>query len=131
MKVAIATEGEHVSAHFGRCEYFTVVQLEGDQVCDKKLVGAAGNQHSALPGYLATLGVDVVISGGMGTGAHEKLTQRGIDIFTGVQGTVDETIEKFIKGELEPAAANCHAHGHSQEAHGGKGTGHSCNCGGH
>lgn len=125
MKIAIATEGANVSAHFGRCENFTIVELDGTSaIKDKKVISTQGNQHAALPDYLAALGVQTVISGGMGSGASENLKKANITAITGVHGTVDAAINSFIKGELKPGEADCHGHEHGHEHH----ENHSCNC---
>lgn len=101
MKIALSTKGNDVYGHFGSCDTFTLVDIQDGKVASKELVGTEGNHHGSLPGYLASLGVKVVISGGMGEGAQRKLAQQGIDVIVGVQGTIDETIEKYVAGTLE------------------------------
>lgn len=103
MKIALSTKGNDVYGHFGSCENFTLVDIQDGKVASKEVVGTEGNHHGSLPGYLASLGVNLVISGGMGEGAQNKLAQQGIDVITGVEGTIDETIEKYVAGTLESA----------------------------
>ena len=38
MIVAIATDGEYVSAHFGRCQAYTMVDIENGQIVKKEQV---------------------------------------------------------------------------------------------
>jgi predicted Fe-Mo cluster-binding NifX family protein len=101
MKVAITTNGNKVNGHFGSCDTFTLVELENGTINNKQVVGTEGNHHGSLPGYLSSLGVNVVISGGMGDGAKQKLSQLGIEIITGIQGTIDEIIEQYKEGNLK------------------------------
>ena len=121
MKIAIATEGNEVCQHFGKCENFTIVELDGATIVDKKVVNTKENLHSSLPGYLASFDVKTVLAGGMGGGASTNLSNLGIIAITGVQGTVDSAINDFANGLLKPGAANCNDHHQSG--------GHTCSCG--
>lgn len=122
MKLAIATEGNMVSNHFGRCENFTLCEIEGNRLIEKSLINTQGNQHASLPNFLTGLKVNVVISGGAGSGAMQSLNQKGIKIITGVQGPIDSVIDAYLKGQLESSEVICNEHQH-QHQHG-----HSCNC---
>ena len=48
MKVVISTDGEYVSAHFGRCPTFTIVNFNENQVVYKEVISNPGHH----PGYL-------------------------------------------------------------------------------
>lgn len=125
MKIAIATEGNNVSGHFGKCENFTIAEIEGSAVKSKTILNTSGNQHGLLPPFLAAHKVNVVIAGGMGEGARQNLMSSGIEIITGVSGEVDEAINAYLNGSLVSADASCpgHEHLHSHDC--------SCNCGNH
>lgn len=128
MKIAIATEGNNVSSHFGKCENFTIVELENSKVINEKVISTVGNQHGLLPGYLKQQGVDVVIAGGMGDGARENLVSSGIEIISGITGNIKDAINNYIKGELRSLNSGCSGHGQSHSPdHGGSG----CSCGHH
>lgn len=73
MKIAIATEGTNVSGHFGKCENFTIVEMENSEVKNKTILNTMGNQHGLLPAFLASHNVNVVIAGCMGEGARQNL----------------------------------------------------------
>jgi predicted Fe-Mo cluster-binding NifX family protein len=127
MKIAIATEENNVSQHFGKCENFTIVEIDNSKVIDKNIINTLGNQHGQLPGYLASHGVDVVIAGGMGDGAVQKLTSLNIQIITGINGSIDDVITSYINGSLKSSDAVCSEHEHSHDSHGNG----RCNCGHH
>lgn len=127
MKLAIATENGMVSSHFGRCENFTLCEIVDGKVVEKRIISTEGNQHAGLPQYLGRLGVNEVISGGAGSGALENLNGMGIKIMTGVQGAVDDVIEKYVNGQLECREVVCHEHQHQHQ----HGQGDSCGCGCH
>lgn len=124
LKIAIPTEGANVSGHFGKCEDFTIVEIENSEVKNKASISAVGNQHGLLPAFLASHDVDMVIAGGMGEGAKQGLISNGIGIVAGVSGNIDEVIKAYISGNLESNDTGCSGHAHS---HGEGG----CNCGSH
>jgi predicted Fe-Mo cluster-binding NifX family protein len=63
------------------------------------------------------MGVNAIIAGGMGARARVLFAENNIQTLTGVQGTVDEVIEKFLRRELEPGPDLCD-HGHHHEGAG-------------
>lgn len=101
MKIGIATEGDSVAQHFGRCSAYTIVELQGTEVLEQKRVESPGHQPGFLPGWLAKFGVQWVICGGMGPRAQQLFQQHGITPITGVIGTIVETIHKFCSDNLE------------------------------
>ena len=107
MKVAISTEGDYVSDHFGRCSQYTLVEVEGGKVLTREVIDNPGHQPGFLPGFLAERGVTYVVTGGMGPRAQSLFAQQGIESVVGVSGRVDEVIEKFLKGELEGEENPC------------------------
>ncbi|MFB0518068.1 MAG: NifB/NifX family molybdenum-iron cluster-binding protein [Acidobacteriota bacterium] len=112
MKIAISTDGDYVSAHFGKCPQYTLVEIEGGKVLTRELLDNPGHQPGFLPGFLAERGVTCVITGGMGPRAQSLFAQQGIETVVGVSGKVDEVIEKLLKGELEGGESLCQ-HGDS------------------
>ncbi|HEY5587192.1 MAG TPA: iron-sulfur cluster carrier protein MrpORP [Ruminiclostridium sp.] len=122
MKIAIASEGTNVSSHFGKCENFTIVEIENSQVKSKAIINTEGNQHGLLPTFLASRGVNIVVAGGMGEGARQNLVSNNIEIISGVSGDIDEAISAYMEGSLKSSDVGCSGHEHS---HGDGG----CNCG--
>ena len=107
MKVAISTDGDYVSAHFGRCPSFTIVEIEGEKVVGRELVENPGHQPAFLPQYLSDKGAICIIAGGMGRRAEVLFAEKGIDTLIGVTGRVDEVIEKLVSGKLEGGESLC------------------------
>jgi len=116
MKVSISTDQGHVSAHFGRCQSYTIVEIKEGQVLSREEIPNPGHQPGFLPEYLSEKGVDCIIAGGMGPRAQGLFAQKNIETIIGVQGPIDEIIEKFIKQELEAGDDLC-GHKHGPEAH--------------
>jgi predicted Fe-Mo cluster-binding NifX family protein len=115
-----------VSQHFGRCPYFVIVDFENEAIKEDKVVDNPyfeGHGPGQVPEYIASLGANVMISGGMGRRADAFFDNYGIKTATGATGTVHEALSSFQDGELSEGG-NCGGHG---EGHGhghGHGNGH-------
>ena len=107
MKVAISTEGSSVSAHFGRCPAYTIVDIKGGQVLKREKIENPGHSPGFLPNYLSEMGVTCVIAGGMGSRAQDLFRQKNIEPIIGVEGTIDEVIDKFLNNKLEKGEDLC------------------------
>jgi predicted Fe-Mo cluster-binding NifX family protein len=124
MKIAIATEGANVSGHFGKCESFTIVDIENSNVKSKTVIDTSKNQHGLLPAFLAAHNVNLVIAGGMGDGARQNLIENDIEIISGASGNIEEIIKSYLNGSLKSNDTGCSSHEHSH-SHGEGG----CSCG--
>ena len=134
MKLAVTYENGSVFQHFGRTEAFKVYEIEDDKVVRAEVIGTNGSGHSALAGVLAELGIDVLICGGIGGGAQAALADAGIEVCAGAQGSADEAVAAYLRGELTDAGVTCDHHGAHHEC-GEHGCGeHDCgehDCGEH
>lgn len=118
MKIAIATDGNMVSAHFGHCHQYTIYDVDEKQnkINSKLVIENPGHQPGFLPGYLAKLGVNCIIAGGMGPRAQELFAQNNIKTITGVFGRVDDVIREYLKGNIVDRGNLCD---HGKGKHGG------------
>jgi predicted Fe-Mo cluster-binding NifX family protein len=114
MKIAISTESGFVSAHFGRCPAYTLVEIEDGRILQRSEIPNPGHQPGFLPVYLSQMGVNAIIAGGMGPRAQGLFAEKNIQTIIGVQGRVDEVIERFLRQELEAGQDLCD-HGHHQD----------------
>jgi predicted Fe-Mo cluster-binding NifX family protein len=112
MRVALSTDQGYVSAHFGRCPSYTIVDIKEGQILDRQEIPNPGHQPGFLPQFLSQRGVDCIIAGGMGPRAQALFSQNNIETIIGVQGSIDVVINKFINQELEKGQDLCdHSHG--------------------
>jgi predicted Fe-Mo cluster-binding NifX family protein len=117
MKAAISTDQGQVSAHFGRCPSYTIVEIEKGQILKQEEIPNPGHQPGFLPQYLSKINVNCIIAGGMGPRAQSLFAQKNIETIIGVQGPVDKVIEKLINQELEIGEDLCdHRHGIGKHA---------------
>ena len=131
MKIAITYEDGQVFQHFGHTAAFKLFQIQDGKVLESQVVETNGSGHGALAGFLAELGVDALICGGIGGGARYALAEAGIAVYGGVSGDADEAAEAFASGILnyDPCARCSHHDSHHGEGHtcGSHGCGsHSC-----
>lgn len=107
MKIAISTDRGSVSAHFGRCPSFTVIDVEEGELKGKEKIPNPGHHPGFLPDFFHERGIECIICGGMGRRAQNLFTQKGIHFILGVQGSIDEVINKLLEGELEGGESLC------------------------
>jgi len=107
MRVAISTDGDYVSMHFGRCPSFTIVDVEDNKVTGKEIVNNPGHQPGLIPQFLHGKGVQCIIAGGMGMRATGFFNELGIQAIVGVSGKVDDVIEKLQGGTLQGGESLC------------------------
>jgi predicted Fe-Mo cluster-binding NifX family protein len=107
MKVAISTDNGNVSAHFGRCPEFTIIEIDNGQITKKEIIPNPGHHPGYLPEFLAEKNVSAIIAGGAGQRAQMLFAQKNIQLILGVEGTITDTIDKLCKGELEGSESLC------------------------
>lgn len=107
MKAAISTDGGFVSAHFGRCPEFTIVDIKNGKVEKEETVQNPGHQPGYIPQFLHQKGVTYIICGGMGARATGFFEELGIKSIVGISGKIDDVIEELSKGTLEGGKSLC------------------------
>lgn len=107
MKIAISTDGERVSEHFGRCPEFTILEIKDGKLVKREVIPNPGHHPGYLPRFFNEMGVEAVIAGGMGFRAQELFTGMGIKPVMGVAGSVEEATRQLIAGTLRGGESLC------------------------
>jgi predicted Fe-Mo cluster-binding NifX family protein len=97
-----------VCPHFGRCPHFILVDVDGEDVSRVREVdNPFYGQHrtSRAPSFISILGADVMLTGGMDGQAVTLFQRYGIKGVTGAHGTVSQSVENYLDGELQSASA--------------------------
>ncbi|SHJ87891.1 Predicted Fe-Mo cluster-binding protein, NifX family [Anaerobranca californiensis DSM 14826] len=118
MKIAVASEGNFVSGHFGHCQGFTIYETEGNKLLKKEFIDNPGHRPGFLPNYLKEKGVNVIISGGMGETAQQLFAQNNIEVIVGVEGQLDEIVQQYLNNQLKTTNSVCREHMHKGNCHG-------------
>ncbi|KUO59428.1 MAG: dinitrogenase iron-molybdenum cofactor [Gracilibacter sp. BRH_c7a] len=112
MKVAIATDGNNVSAHFGHCEGFFFYALDENGNSQKSFTPNPGHRPGFLPMFLKENDINVIIAGGMGGAAQSMFMDNDIEVFVGIQGDCDAAIQEYMSGRMKSSGSVCQDHQH-------------------
>jgi len=115
MKIAVASKGKMATEHFGHCENFNIFEVQNNQIIKSESIPNPGHRPGYLPNFLNDMGVNVVISGGMGGGAIDIFNEKGIEVITGARGDAEAVAKSYLKGELKSTGSVCHEHQHHDE----------------
>lgn len=123
MIIAIPTNGNLLSQHFGRCQTYTFFDIDDENrniTAERNEIPPA-HEPGVLPAWIAEVGGSVVITGGMGPRAIQLFEQRGIQVVLGAPNVSPrQTAEAFLAGNLQTGDSSC---SHPESDHGG---GHHC-----
>jgi predicted Fe-Mo cluster-binding NifX family protein len=112
MRIAVSADDKNgldsvVSPHFGRCPFYILVDVKGNQVTGIQEVDSpfyGQHEPGQVPGFIHGLGANVMLAGGMGGRAIMFFEQLGIEGVTGAYGTVRQSVQRYLGGELTGAA---------------------------
>jgi predicted Fe-Mo cluster-binding NifX family protein len=117
MKIAVSSSGptldDMVDPRFGRCTYFVIVETDdmNYEAFDNESISLGGGAGIQAAQFVASKGVEGVITGNCGPNAVQTLSASHIKIYVGQSGTVREVIERFRSGEIESTlTANVTSH---------------------
>ena len=112
MKIAVSSNVTQIWPHFGHCENFMIYETENGLIKSENSVPNPGHRPGFLPNFLADMGVEVIISGGMGGGAVDIFNERKVEVILGAQGEARAAVEAYLRGELKSTGSVCHEHEH-------------------
>jgi len=104
MKIAVSSTGpglaDPLDPRLGRCEYLLIVdpdtmEFEAFENENKTRGGGAGIQTART---IAERGATVVLTGNCGPNAHETLTAAGVQVITGMTGSVQDALDCYKRG---------------------------------
>ena len=106
MKVAVSSSGKNLDSQidprFGRCAYFMIVETDdmNFEVFDNENIALGGGAGIQSAQFVASKGIQAVITGNCGPNAVRTLSAAGVKLFVGQSGTVKEAIERYKNREL-------------------------------
>jgi predicted Fe-Mo cluster-binding NifX family protein len=98
MKIAIPLADGKLTTHFGHCQEFAIIEVEGSEIKNKEMLQPPPHEPGVLPKWLHDLNTNVIIAGGMGLRAIGLFDQLGIKVITGAP--VQEP-EELVKSYLD------------------------------
>ena len=114
MKIAIPTkQNNQIDEHFGHCEFYTIFTIsDNNEVQSESILqspqGCGCKSNIAYD--LAEMNVKIMLSGGIGNGAVNKLASQGIQVIRNCKGDVRQLVADYLAGKIQDGGANCAAH---------------------
>ncbi len=108
MKFAIPLAEGKLTAHFGHCQEFALVDVEDNEIKNKETIVPPPHEPGVLPKWLHDLGTTVIIAGGMGGRALDLFAQNDIKVVVGAPTeTPEELVRQYLDNKLEAGANVC------------------------
>ncbi len=132
MKIAVITDdGNTISQHFGRAQYYLVATVENGEITDHELREKLGHSQFASEPHAADIpgqphGMDAVshnrhmlmseaiadcealLCRGMGMGAYESMKTRGIRPIVTDIASIDEAVMAYVEGKIVDQVERLH-----------------------
>ena len=111
MRIAVPTSNGVLAEHFGHCEAFSFMDVNEatNTISSATQEPAPPHEPGLLPRWLEERGVNVVISGGMGSRAQGLFKEAGIQVVTGAESRPPEVVARdYIAGALTTRPTSCH-----------------------
>ena len=110
MIIAIPVTNNKLDSHFGHCKEFALIKIDPEKkkILSQEIVQAPPHQPGLLPKWLAQLGTNMVIAGGMGQRAKDLLSDHNIEVLVGaLQETPEKLVESYLGGSLNLGENSC------------------------
>jgi len=124
MKIAFITnDGETISQHFGRAQYYLLVEVEDGEIKNRELRDKLGHvqfitqEEDHEPSEMHGMGqashrkhgqmaqaigdCSVLICGGMGMGAYQSMQSFDITPIVTDQVNIEKALQAYMKGDLK------------------------------
>ena len=108
MKFAIPLAEGKLTAHFGHCQEFALVDVEDNEIKNKETMVPPPHEPGVLPRWLHEQGTNVIIAGGMGARALDLFAQNEIKVLIGAPSlTPEELVQQYLDDSLHTGANVC------------------------
>ena len=108
MKFAIPLAEGKLTAHFGHCQEFALVEVEDNQIKNKETLVPPPHEPGVLPKWLHDLGTNVIIAGEMGARALDLFAQNNIKVIVGASAlTPEELVKQYLDNTLQTGSNVC------------------------
>lgn len=94
MKFAIPIADGKLTAHFGHCKEFAMVEVENQKILSTEMLDPPPHEPGVLPRWVKEQGTTIVIAGGMGQRAIQLFQQTGVEVLVGAPVEEPENLVK-------------------------------------
>lgn len=99
-----------VCAHFGSCEYFTIVDVQDKDISEIRAIsnGSPDGEHNCIAPsiILKSHNVETVLVSGIGGRPLMSLTEKEIKVFAGAVGKVSDAVQDYNNELLRELSTN-------------------------
>ena len=103
MKIAVPTKQDNqIDDHFGHCEFYTIFLISDNNeiLAETILKSPQGcGCKSNIANDLAEMDVRIMLAGGIGDGAVNKLASQNIQVVRNCKGDVHQLVEDYLKND--------------------------------
>jgi predicted Fe-Mo cluster-binding NifX family protein len=110
MRIAIPLADGKLATHFGHCASFALIDVDRKRntILKREDIDAPPHQPGLLPPWMAALGVNLIIAGGMGQRALDLFAQQQIDVVLGAPADAPEKlVEAYLNGSIQTGDNPC------------------------
>jgi len=108
MKIAIPLANGKLTAHFGHCQEFALIEVEENKIKKTETHVPPPHEPGVLPSWLHDMQADVIIAGGMGQRALSLFDQQGKTVITGAPELEPEAlVESYLENTLATGQNVC------------------------
>ncbi len=110
MKIAIPLAEGKLTAHFGHCAGFAIIEVDDQtkKIIMREDIPAPPHQPGLLPPWLAERGATMIIAGGMGQRAQQLFAEQGIQVVVGAPAeSPEKLITEYFAGTLQTGENIC------------------------
>ena len=116
MKIAVPTKQDNqIDDHFGHCEFYTIFHIsDNNEIMAETILNSPQGCgcKSNIAYDLSELGVEIMLAGGIGDGAVNKLASQNIQVVRNCKGDVHQLVEDYLSGKIQDGGSNCNSHTH-------------------
>jgi len=118
MKIAVPTKQDNqIDDHFGHCEFYNIFLISDNNeiIAETILESPKGcGCKSNIASDLAQMDVRIMLAGGIGDGAVNKLAFQNIQVIRNCKGDVHQLVKDYLAGNIQDGGSNCASHAHEE-----------------
>lgn len=119
MKIAVPVkENNQIDAHFGHCAFYSIytISAQNEIVSNVRMDSPQGcGCKSNIAEVFEKEGVKIMLAGGIGDGAINKLQAHGVNVIRNCEGNVNQLVVNYLAGKVKDGGNNCASHSHGED----------------
>ncbi|MCB0743991.1 MAG: hypothetical protein KDC52_18335 [Ignavibacteriae bacterium] len=106
MLIAIPNFGNRISPRFEYAESLQLISVEKDKIIKRETIKLIVHSNLERMNIIIGLKPDLIICDGITELSFEKIVESKIEIISWVNGTIEDILEKHLKGNLKSGKEN-------------------------